>query len=177
MIFHARQLAVLLGPVFLLGACGPSGQQHATQLLNNRLQTRLAPDIAAGRAVLQPQSDGATVTLLDPTLFPNSADVLDNRENDVRASVVEALLDPSLMRLRVTDTSSLPDRQRDTRVLNVMQYFTSNGLGLTLEPAEPLQAAPPAPAQGGLTVTIKVQCPNRDDRAGYGSGRSKPICD
>ena len=59
--------------------------------------------------------------------------------------MIEALLDPSLMRVAVADTSTLPADQRDTRIRNVEDYFTDNGLGFVLVPAE---AAPPARRTG-----------------------------
>ena len=175
MMSYMRPFATLLCPMLLLTACGGSGQRYTAGVLNQRLQNRLAPDISAGRAVVQQTPDGARVTLRDPTMFSNSADALDNRENDVRASVVEALLDPSLMRVRVVDTSTLPDSQRDARVRNVVQYFVVSGLGLTLQPDEPVQAAPSGTPEG-LTLTINVQCPDRENGYGYGYDRSRPMC-
>ncbi len=172
MTLHPRQIVALLGSLLLLTACGASGQQHTVQLLDQRLQTRLEPDIKAGRASVQPLPDGAQVTLLDPTSFSNIADARDNRENDPRASIIEALLDPSLMRLRVADTSTLPDNQRDARVRNVTQYFVANGVGLSVLPSGPL---PPPAAPQGVTVTINVQCPDAHASSGYGP--AIPTCD
>lgn len=179
MIPYARQFAVLLCPALFLTACGMSSQQRTVQLLDQRLQTRLASEIAAGRAVLQQTHDGALVTLRDPTMFANSADALDNRENDVRASVVEALLDPSLMRVQVTDTSTLPDNQKDARIQNVAQYLVANGLGQTLLPTQagqamPTGAMPTGAVPEGLQLTINVQCPDHRENAPYGP--SNPMC-
>jgi hypothetical protein len=175
MIGYVPRFAALLCPVLLLAACGDGSSQRTARLLDQRLETRLAPEISAGRAIVQPLSDGARVTLRDPTMFANNADALDNRENDVRARVVEALLDPSLMRVQVADTSTLPDAQRGSRVSNVVQYFVANGLAQTLQPTEPLQSASAGSAPEGLTLTIGVQCPGRNDGAGYGQFR--PSCD
>jgi hypothetical protein len=172
---YAPRFAALLCPVFLLAACGDGSPQRTARILDQRLEMRLAPEITAGRAAVQPLSDGARVTLRDPTMFAINADTLDNRENDVRARVVEALLDPSLMRVQVADTSSLPANQRDSRVGNVVQYFVANGLAQTLQPTEPLQAAPAGSAPEGLILTIGVQCPDRNDSAAY--GRFRPGCD
>jgi hypothetical protein len=164
-------LAILLSPVILLAACGSSGQQNTVRLLNDRLQTQMASDIAANRAVVQSLPDGARVMLLEPSLFPNDADALDGRKYDVRASLIEGLLDPDLMRVQVADSSSLPDRQRDARVRNMVQYLVENGLASTLTPPETLQSSP-----AGLAVTIRVQCPDRQDGSGYGTGERKPDC-
>jgi hypothetical protein len=170
------RLIVLLCPLLLAAACS-SGQQQTTRRLGDRLQTQLAPDIAAGRAAVQPLPDGARVTLLDPSLFPNTASVLDGREDDVRASVIEGMLDPALMRVQVTDSSGLPDNQRETRVRNVVDYFTAYGLASSLQPVEPLQPPAAGAAPAGLTITIGVQCPQYNDGSGYGTGQSKPTCD
>jgi hypothetical protein len=116
---HAGHLAVLLCPLLLIAACGPSAQQRTTRLLDDRLQTQLAHQIAAGRAVVQQLPDGARVTLLDSSLFPNGPRALDDQVPDIRADVIEGLLDPTLMRVQVADTSTLPADQRDTRVQNV----------------------------------------------------------
>jgi len=171
---HIERILVVICPLLLLAACGSSNQQRTARLLDQRLQTQLAPDIAAGNAAFQPLPDGARVTLLGQSQFPNDVQALDNKSRDVRASVVEGLLDPELMRIDVADTSTLPDDQRDTRVRDVRQYFEAVGLGSTLQsmPPEPAAATP-----AGLTITIAVQCLHRHDGTGYGSGRAKPACE
>jgi hypothetical protein len=176
---YPRRLAVLLSPLLLVAACGPTGQQRTTQRLNDRLHYELAADIAAGNAALQPLPDGGRVTLLGASTFPNDVTALAGHDTDIRANVIEGLLDPSLMRVQVTDTGPLTDAQRETRVRNVDQYFIANGLGATLVPAPPQALLPAASgaAPAGLTITINVQCPQRNDRSGYGSGKSMPVCD
>jgi hypothetical protein len=180
MNFKACRLAALFCPLLLVAACGSSGQQRTAHRLNDRLQDRLAADIAAGNAALQPLPDGARVTLLDSSSYPNDVKAMANKYPDIRANVIEALLDPTLMRVQIADTSALPDDRRDARVRNVSQYFIVNGLASMLQPADPLQAIPPAPpstSPAGLTMTISVQCPDRHRWTGYGSGRSRPVCD
>lgn len=172
---HTGRLVLLLAPLLLLAACG-SSQNRTARLLNDRLQERLAPDLKAGHVALQPVPDGARVTLLEATPFTNSKYALDDQYPDIRASVIEAMLDPMLMQVRIADTSTLPEDQRETRVLNVRQYFIANGLGQVLQPADPLQAAP-ASGPAGLAVTINVQCPPRRDGIGYTDGRAKPACE
>jgi hypothetical protein len=170
-----KSLAVLLAPVLVLAACA-SPQQRTARLLDQRLETLLQPDIAAGRAVVQLLPGAARVTLLDTSLFPVGTMALDDKYPDVRADMVEGLLDPSLMRVQVTDTSALPQDQKDARVRNIGEYFTANGLGLVLNDAEPARAeTPPA----GLNVTISVRCQDRSDYSnfGYGSGASTPVCE
>jgi hypothetical protein len=176
---HARRLAVLLGPLLLVAGCGPSGQQQTTRLLNDRLLAQLAPAIVLRQAVLQPLPDGARVTLLGSSRFPADVRVADPKENAVPASVIEALLDPRLMRIDVADTSALPDAQRVDRVRDARQYFVAYGLGSTLAPAAPLQAAPPGPAgavPAGLVLTISVHCPPGPDPIAFANGLADPVC-
>jgi hypothetical protein len=171
---HAGGFAVFLGPLLLtLACCGSSGQQRTTRLLDDRMETQLAPQIKAGRAVVQRLPDGTQVTLLDSSMFPNDPKALDDQVADIRADVIEGLLDPSLMRVSVADTSSLPAYQRDTRVQNVQGYFTAMGLGSVLVPAE---SAPPAAGPPGLAITVNVQCPPRNHYVGYRDGMSRPVC-
>jgi hypothetical protein len=177
---YAGGLAVSLGPLLLtLACCGPSPQQRTTRLLDDRMQTQLASEINAGRAVVQQLPDGARVTLLDQSLFPNGPKALDDQVPDVRADVIEGLLDPSLMRVAVADTSALPADQRDTRIRNVEDYFTANGLGFVLVPAEAAPGAPGPAAAGpaGLTITVSVQCPPTNHSIGYGDGTAMPVCE
>jgi hypothetical protein len=178
---QARRLAVLFSPLFLIAACS-SGQQHTTWLLNQRLQAQLAPDIAAGNVALQPMPDGAQVTLLGPSLFTNNAKTGEDQRPDLRASVIEGLLDPRLMQIQLADTSNLPDSQRNARIQDVSRYFVAYGLGSTLQPSDvPPQAAPPGPsgmAPTGLTITINLQCPSRPGWFfGYTDGKASPVCD
>jgi hypothetical protein len=170
---HTGRLAVLLIPLISLTACA-SGPQQTTRLLDHRLQMELATDVAAGRAVVEKVEGGNRVTLLGPASFAADKRALNDQTPDVRANVIQALLDPSLMRVQVTDTSSLPVYQRDTRVANVQRYFTANGLGGVLVPVD----AAPAPAgPAGLVLMISVQCPQSGSFKGYGDGKSRPVCD
>jgi hypothetical protein len=177
-----RSLTVLLGPLLFVTACGSgsSGQTRTAQQLGQRMEAHMAPAIAAHRAAVQSLPDGARVTLLDPSLFPNTPDALDNRIIDPRANIVEGLLDPSLMRIQVADTSTLPEDQRDTRVRNVTEYFRVARLGPSLRPAEPPQAVPSgstASVPAGLAVTIAVECPQPTASwNGYGTGAAAPDC-
>ncbi len=170
MIPHMRLLITL--PLLLVGACG-SDQNRSVRLLDQRLHTRLASDIAANRVAMQSLPDGVRVTLLDPAPFQAGTTALEDRENDLRSSVVEGLLDPDLMRVQVADTGALPDRQRAARVQSVVQYFADYGLAGTLLPAEPL--APGSPA--GVAITISVVCPHRTEGGFYDTGQRIPGCD
>ena len=169
----AGRCAVVLTPLLLLAAC-VSGQQHTQRLLDQRLGDRLASEVSSGQAVVQKTPTGDRVILLGQSLFSNGARVLDDQNRDVRADVIEGLLDPRLMRVQVADTSTLPEAQRGARVRNVGDYFTANGLGSVMVPAD----APPDPAApAGLAITIDVVCPPSDGRTGYGDGTARPVCD
>ena len=164
---NALPLAILVVPALLLAACsGPT--RRTARLLDQRVHTRMADDVAANRAALQTVRDGVRVTLLTPSLFPNSLRATDDKYPDIRASVIEGMLDPALMRVNVADTSALPEDQRAARVHNVEQYFAANGLGKVIVPAD---AAP-----AGLTITIRVACPPAHGGWGYGTGQADPAC-
>jgi hypothetical protein len=151
------RLTRLLIPLLFLGACD-HGVSRTTDLLNDRLQARLAPDITAGTAAIQPLPNGALVTLLGASQFPNNIDTLADKHREVRASVIEGLLDPSLIHIAVADTSTLPANQREARVRNVIEYFKANGLALSMLP-EAATPAPAATAPQGVTLTVLLDCP------------------
>lgn len=167
-----KRHAVLLCPLLLLAACGANGQNRTAHLVDYRLRTALAPDIAANRATVESTGDGDRVTLMGSSLFPVNVYSTDDKYPDIRSSIIEAMVHPSLMRVQVTDDSGLPVNQRETRVHNVMQYFEDNALGSTLEDPSPV-----GPSPAGLAITIRVQCPRPPSGTGYGNGKSEPICD
>jgi hypothetical protein len=156
------RLTALTAPLLLVAACSWDHGQHRTaELLNDRLSATLAPDIAAGHAVLQPLPNGALVTLLGNSDFRDQIDAQDNRVREVRASVIQGMLDPALIRIAVADTSSLPDGQRAARLHNVTQYFKDNGLALSLLPEgqAPVVSAGTAPAPQGVMISLLLDCP------------------
>ena len=161
----------LLSAIFL-AACG-SARHRTARLLDQRLEASLAADVAAGTAVVQQLPDGARVTLLSQSLFPNSPLALDDKKTDIGASVIEGLLDPRLMRVAVADTTTLPEEQRQIRVQNVEKYFAEFGLADTLRAS----SSDAAPAPAGLTISVGVYCPEYDGQAGDGSGPSNPVCE
>jgi hypothetical protein len=163
------------GPLILLGAC-TSDKQRSVDLLNRRLQTSMKVELADNRATVQPLADGAVVTLLDSARLPEDVGAMDNRERDPRASMVEGLLDPSLMQLFVADTGGGPVFQRQKRVDSFKQYLEEWRLITTLQTAQVLPAAATADAPAGLAVTIRVICPERTSWPGYGQGQSDPSC-
>lgn len=177
------RLAVWLAPALLLTACG-SGIGHATRDLDDRLQMRLAPDIASAQASLQPLPAGAQVVLAEPAAFSTGGTELSQPGRDLLASVIEGLLDPRLLQIEVTDPATIDSAKIDpattdsvqaARVRNVTQFFVDYGLGASLQPV-----ASPQPTVGssatGLTITINIQCPPPDHLSGYDSGRARPTC-
>nr|WP_294557173.1 hypothetical protein [uncultured Rhodopila sp.] len=158
------RLTGFIAPLLLVTACSwDHGLHRTSEVLNDRLKVTLAPDITAGHAALQPLPNGAQVTLLGNSDFRDQVDARDDRIREVRASVVQGLLDPSLIRIAVADTSGLTAEQRATRVRNVTQFFKDNGLALSLLPEGQASALPAgaasAPAPQGVTITLLLDCP------------------
>jgi hypothetical protein len=170
--------ALMLGPMLLLAACGSSGVNHATRDLNDRLQARLGPDIAAGRAVLQPLPAGRRVILPNSTVYQPGGAELGDKGRDVLASTIQGLLDPSLMRIAVADTAATADGRQTARAQAVREYFVAYGLGPSLLPAASPSAPPPpaGAAASGLAITINVQCPHHKAPGGDDSGPPQASC-
>lgn len=171
---HTHRTAVLLIPLVLLTACGGAQERRTARLLNHRLHDRLAADIAANNVALQSTPGGARVTFLDLSAEPGGPLASARPTTSARASLIEGLLDPALMRVSLDDTSTLPSDQKARRVANLTQYFQANALGDIVTP--PSSSDAPAAAPPGATVTIRVQCPHRNDGTGYDSGKRKPDC-
>ncbi len=171
---HRASIAIL--PAIFLVACS-SSQHRTARLLDQRLEARLAADVVAGRAVVRQLPDGARVTLLSPSSFPNGPMALDDKNPDIRASIIEGLLDPRLMRIAVADTTTLPDEQRQIRVRNIEAYFADFGLADTVQEPPPDTAPGTDTALAGLSITVGVQCPKPEGGTGYGSVKSGPVCE
>ncbi len=155
------RLALLIAPLVLVSCA--SGQQQTVDLLNRRLAVTMAPEIAESRVALQPMPDGAQVTLLDSSALPDDVGAMDNRTRDPRASMIQGLLDPSLMRIQVADNSGQPD---------YIQYRLGPIVHTSAAPGDATVAPPP-----GLAIAIHVECPQRTSWPGYGQGQSDPACD
>lgn len=169
----ARRLLAVLAPVALLAAC--ASPEHSTaRLLDQRLQAQLAADIAANRVTVQPLPQGARVTFLGTSATPGGLASSLPDEGSSRSSVIEALLDPTLMRVAVDDTAPVTADQRAAQVASIRQYFQENALGSLLLPDPQPQLLPPGPP--GVALTISVVCPHRNDGAGYDTGKDKPAC-
>ncbi len=160
MRFHALRLALTLSPMLLIVGCASSSGIGCTaQVLENRMQTQLKSDIAAGRVTLEKLPDGTRVTIAEQSLYPNGKTELDDTGRSVLTNVIEALLEPALLQIAVADSPATPAGLQASHVDSVTQYFKDAGLEAVLQPAAPPQETP-AEAAGtipqGLTITVKV---------------------
>ena len=146
------RLALLLLPMLALAACA-SLQTQATNDLNSRLQRRLAPDIAAGRAIVEPLPDGARITLVDQVLYPRGGSTMDDQGINVLTGIVQALIEPSMLQITIAGSPSTPEYVRAARRDAVQQELAPAMLGNAVQPG---LAAPDNPNAPGPTVTIKV---------------------
>jgi hypothetical protein len=169
---HSGHLAWPLAAIFLSG-CGVSAPSRTTATLQQRLAERLAAPIAANEVSLTPQSDGAYVTLLRP---PPLNETLDETNGLILADVTEALLDPTLMRIAVSEAA---DASESERVRAVNRYFEAFNLGPTLRPPVALPPAVPQPVgtSSGVTIRIAVHCPDSAAGSSWDYGEFQPACD
>ena len=168
------RLALLIAPLVLVSCA--SGQQRSVDLLNRRLAVTMAPEISESRVALQPLPDGAQVTLLDSAALPDDVGAMDNRSRDPRASMIQGLLDPSLMRIQVADMSGQPEYVQRKRVQAFVHYMEEYRLGPIVQTSTASGDAPVA-GPAGLAIAIHVECPQRTSWPGYGQGQSDPSCD
>jgi hypothetical protein len=158
--FQAGRFARWLSPVLMVAACAAcSGFGQTVQTLGDRLQVQLKPDIDAGRVTLEPLPDGARVTLVEAALYPRGGAELDDQGRSVLTSVIQALLEPSLLQIEVAQSPAVPGSPPGARVQAVTQYFNDARLGPSLQQAAPPQAVPPdsnGSAPPGLTITVRI---------------------
>lgn len=166
--------AALAGLLLALAACGSGGGRATANLLNQRLHARLDQDIAQNRVALTPLRDGAQVTFLDPSTVPGGPIPSEPGEGSPRAGMIEAMLDPALMRVNIADSSAAPQYLKDQRIGSMTGYFQAMALGSTVHPED--ASAPAAAGPAGLAVTLRVVCPHRRGGTGYGSGERNPRC-
>jgi hypothetical protein len=145
---HARCLPPLLGLAFALSACAGGGdipQETADQ--NARTQARMAPDLAAGRASVQPLATAAQVTIADQALFAPGGVALSDQGREVLTRLVQSLLEPKVLHVVVVDSPSSPATLRGPRADAVAQFFQDHGLGGMIDLTATAAPAPvPAPA-------------------------------
>ena len=140
-----------VAPMLLLVACTGSYWDNAPVVLGDRLQDRLTPELASGQAGLRRLPDGAQVVLTDQALFPGGGTELDDRGRYVLASVIEGLLEPTILRIELTGTPGTPVSVQEARLRSVTQYLEDFRLGPQLQPAPPQDIA----AQG-MAITVRV---------------------
>ena len=165
---------ILLGSATLLVGCTSSAQQSA-RVLQQRLQSNLAPQVANHQATIDNFPDGARVTLDEPVLFNSDHADLSTDGGYVIASVTESLLDPRLMQVDVTDTSAGPDDLRNARVRSVQHYVEANQLGPSLPVETRPQPAVSRPAQT-MVVTVRVHCPPGPQGSTWGYPNRAATC-
>jgi hypothetical protein len=139
--FQSWRLGLLIAPLLLVAACCASSTQRSTQDLYDRMSVRLAPDITAGRATLQPLPSGVGVTLVGGALFTPGRSDLSEAGRDVMRGVIQALLDPRLLRIEV-ETSAASGTLQAARVRSVAQYIRQTNLGVPIQVSVPTQEEP-----------------------------------
>jgi hypothetical protein len=157
-----RQFVVGMG-LLLLAACGRTDQQKSVDLLQQRLHIRMADDVQAGTATIQNLPDGAVVTIADrrPAIAGNP-----------RTDMVEALLDPDLLRIGIVPPAGLPPYEADRRAQAWEGDFRRLSIGQALRPPSVM----PLPVPNGMTVSIQVVCPDRSNDWNYNLGPRRPAC-
>jgi hypothetical protein len=127
-----RRLALLLIPLLAVSACTSDyGRGKVSYDLDNRLNQRLAPDIAAGRVTVNQVDDTTMVALADQSLFTPGRAELNDAGRNVLTGVMQALLNPRLLRIEVAHpVGTLPA----ARTQVVQQYFSEANLEATPQP-------------------------------------------
>ena len=138
MRFHPWRLGLLIAPLLVVAACCASYTGRSRQDLYGRMSVSLAPDIAAGRATLQPLPSGVGVTLVGGAVFTPGRSDLSEAGRDVMTSVIQALLDPRLMTIDV-ETWAAPGTLQAARVQSVAQYIRQANLGVPIQVSVPTQ--------------------------------------
>jgi hypothetical protein len=158
MRFQPWRLGLLIAPLLGVAACCASSTQRSTQDLYDRMSVSLAPDITAGRATLQPLPSGVGVTLVGGAVFTRGRSDLSEAGRDVMTSVIQALLEPRLLRIDV-ETSAAPGTLQAARVQSVAQYIRQANIGVPIQVSFPTQGGPQrtAPATPyDATVIVNV---------------------
>jgi hypothetical protein len=157
-----RQLVVGMG-LLLLAGCGSTHQQKSVDLLQQRLHTQMAGAVQTGAATIQDLPDGAVVT------FPDGQRAI---ATSPRTDMVEALLDPDLLRIGIVPSAGLPPYEADRRAQAWEADFRRMSIGQALQPPSVM----PQPAPNGMTVSIQVVCPDRSNGWNYNLGPRRPAC-
>jgi hypothetical protein len=157
-----RQFIVGTG-LLLLAACSGSDQQQSVDLLHQRLHAQMADAVKSGAATVQDLPDGAVVTFPDGRLA-----IADNPRTDM----VEALLDPGLLRIGIVPPAGLPPYEADRRAQAWEADFRRLPIGQALQPPSVM----PQPVPNAMTVAIQLVCPHRSHDWSYNEGLRRPGC-
>jgi hypothetical protein len=158
MRFPPWRLGLLLASLLVVAACA-SGTGRTTQDLYDRMSVSLTPDIQAGRATLQPLQSGVAVTLLGDALFTSGGSELNEGGRNVLTRVIQALLDPRLLRIEVAQATATPGGLQAARVQTLAQYLNQPGLWPPAQAPVPMQDEPSGTAGAAfhaLTITVNV---------------------
>jgi len=140
--FQRWRLGLLLAPLLVVAACCAPSTERSTRDLYNRMSVRLAPNIMAGRATLQRLPSGVGVNLVSGALFAPGRSDLTEAGRDVMTGVIQALLEPRLLRIDV-ETWAAPGTLQAARVQSVAQYIRQTNLGVPIQVYVPTRAEPP----------------------------------
>lgn len=137
--FRFPQLVASVMPLLMAAGCASGPDQDAHEL-GDRFQTQLRPQLAGGQAVLERLPEGVRVTVSEQSLFPRGSAELDDKGRYVLASVVESLLDPSLLQIQVVEWSPTSPALQLARVQAVADFLDRWQL-LSAPEAPPVQRA------------------------------------
>jgi hypothetical protein len=156
------RLILVLCPLLATAACsvnwGPGG---ITQDQDARLRQGLAYEVIAGRATVQRQHGRVTVHLADQSLFARDQSDLSDEGRYVLTDVIDALVDPGLLRVEVAGSSAPATGLQAARVQAVTQYLQQPTqyplpyeLAQIVRPAAPIQGAQSATLAPGFTIVV-----------------------
>jgi hypothetical protein len=155
MRFQAGRSLAMLAPLVLLAACATEPSAPVAQ--NDRMEARLAPEIAGGQLSVLPLADGTQVAIPDQALFQPGSAKLSDKGRFTLTYVIQALLEPSILTIGVADAS---DSLQVARAKTVADYFSGHSLGPQLLPIDaPPPVVPVGPAGTplqGVSVTVNI---------------------
>jgi hypothetical protein len=158
MRFQPWRLGLLPASLLVVAACA-SGTRRTTQDLYDRMSVSLAPDIQAGQATLRPLQSGVAVTLVGDRMFMPGRSELNEDGSDVLTRVIQALLDPTLLRIEVAQATATPGGLQAARVQTVAQYLNLSSIWPSAQAPVPMRNEPSGPAGApfhALTITVNV---------------------
>jgi hypothetical protein len=142
------------------GCASGSGPHQSAQDVDERLHRQLASEIDARLVTVQEQGDAVTIGVADPSLFAPGTAELSDAGRGILTGVIEALVDPSLLRIQVAAPSgpgaALAAARAQVVTLFLMQptqYQVPGALAPAVQPPVPMAAARPGAAdQTAITV-------------------------